>query len=433
MLRAVTLRSDRVEEGCRAAVMAFERGELPIADSLARAVVAVDPGRAAMWNLLGRLALGAGRADLAVEFLEKAVALEPTFRPARKNLEKAKQTRAHPPPETGARFAVIKAWGSGFWSDVDHTIGGLLLAEISGRTPIVHWGANSRYRGAPGTTDVFREFFVPPNELGIADAQAAGAGGGVVFPPKWSGGDLAREGLNVAQGPYSQMGAVTLLGRPERMVVCDYHQSVVELSQWLPRGHRFEGKPLVEVYRALFAQHLRLQPAIAERVDAEQRRLIDGRPMVAVHFRGSDKIREFEEAAAEAAHLPALVDGFLARSQEAGVLLITDSIPAVEHYRQRYGNRLVLTECARTAGAVGLHFDRGLNGHTLGVEMIVDTYLASRCDWFVGVGSSNVPCAVLHLKDWEPGRCVLVGEVLQHSSSLGNYPSILKYADCLSA
>src|SRR5947208_17137630 len=28
------------------------------------------------------------------------------------------------------KFLLIKAWGFGFWSDMDHVLGGLLLAEI---------------------------------------------------------------------------------------------------------------------------------------------------------------------------------------------------------------------------------------------------------------------------------------------------------------
>ncbi|MDK9702056.1 MAG: hypothetical protein OEL20_02880 [Sulfuritalea sp.] len=47
-------------------------------------------------------------------------------------------------------FLLIRAWGAGFWSDVDHVLGQLLLAEITGRIPIVHWGAESLFGG---TTD----------------------------------------------------------------------------------------------------------------------------------------------------------------------------------------------------------------------------------------------------------------------------------------
>ena len=55
-----------------------------------------------------------------------------------------------PVPKFGG-YLLIKSYG--FWSDVEHVIGALLLAEMTGRTPVVHWGGNSYFtddeRGTP--------------------------------------------------------------------------------------------------------------------------------------------------------------------------------------------------------------------------------------------------------------------------------------------
>ncbi len=50
--------------------------------------------------------------------------------------------------ETGENnsFLLIKAWGFGMFADVDHVLGQLLIAEMTGRTPVVHWGTNSLYK-----------------------------------------------------------------------------------------------------------------------------------------------------------------------------------------------------------------------------------------------------------------------------------------------
>ncbi len=37
------------------------------------------------------------------------------------------------------RFLLIKSWGCGFWSDVDHVMGQLLVAEITNRIPVIYW------------------------------------------------------------------------------------------------------------------------------------------------------------------------------------------------------------------------------------------------------------------------------------------------------
>ena len=44
-----------------------------------------------------------------------------------------------------SKYLLIKAWGFGFFSDVNHIIGQLLIAELTGRIPIVYWGKNSLF------------------------------------------------------------------------------------------------------------------------------------------------------------------------------------------------------------------------------------------------------------------------------------------------
>lgn len=47
--------------------------------------------------------------------------------------------------QTDNRYLLIKSWGFGFYSDVIAVLGSLLLAEITHRTPVVHWGKNSLF------------------------------------------------------------------------------------------------------------------------------------------------------------------------------------------------------------------------------------------------------------------------------------------------
>ena len=80
------------------------------------------------------------------------------------------------------KFLLIKAWGFGFWSDMDHVLGGLLLAEITGRMPVVHWGRNSLFSDDPAR-NAFDEFFEPVSAMRIDDLIRADF---TYFPPKWS-------------------------------------------------------------------------------------------------------------------------------------------------------------------------------------------------------------------------------------------------------
>ena len=76
--------------------------------------------------------------------------------------------------------------------------------------------------------------------------------------------------------------------------------------------------------------------------------------------------------------------------------------------------RLITTECLRTSTAQGLHYSEQPERVRLGVEVVVDMYLAARCDAFVGVGTSNVAAMVEHLKDWAPGALTLLSPSLHY-------------------
>jgi hypothetical protein len=57
-----------------------------------------------------------------------------------------------PAPPRGERYLLIKGWGFGFWADMAHVTGSLLLAEITGRIPLVYWGPESLFGDSRSTT-----------------------------------------------------------------------------------------------------------------------------------------------------------------------------------------------------------------------------------------------------------------------------------------
>lgn len=77
------------------------------------------------------------------------------------------------------RFLLIKSWGCGFWSDVDHVMGQLLAAELTNRIPIVYWGPNSLYAGS-FQSNAFELYFEPVSNYSIHDIAWAGY---TYYPP----------------------------------------------------------------------------------------------------------------------------------------------------------------------------------------------------------------------------------------------------------
>lgn len=385
----------------------FERGQFAIADILCRGALAKNPQDADAWSVLARIAAAVGEADAAQRYAAEALRLNPV---APVNLEPAARLApsAPVPRADQERLLLIKAWGNGFCSDLDHTLGHLLLAEITGRTPVIHWGANSLFGRTP-EEDAFREFFEPVSPLGIRDLIGKGHD---FFPPKWNDASLLEENKSKLEGDWSRLPGIAFFNRPERVVVADYHVGVATLVPWIRPGHPLHGAGVEAATRWLTSKYLKLRPEIQRDIDTFADARFTTRPVIAVHIRGSDKEKEDHQLAQKIAVVPQAVQQFAARSWNYSVFLLTDSEPVRRRFQQTYPANLITTECTRTDTQVGLHYQGFPDRVRLGVEVVRDAWLAARCDFFVGNGSSNVSCLVHHLKEWPKGASLLLGPAM---------------------
>ncbi len=301
-----------------------------------------------------------------------------------------------------ARFLLIKSWGCGFWSDTSQVLGGLLLAEVTSRTPVIHWGRNSLFRGA-ADDDAFRRYFAPISEVTIHDLFRIDVFD--CFPPKWNSDNLLSEDVAKSEGMYSRMAAFDFLWRPEAVAVCDFYIGVVDVVPWIPAGHLLHGKPLSRVYRYLVDKYLRPSPDVLAQVEAFFDRHLQGTPYVSVHLRGADK--GVEDDALEADNNACLA-ALETVDPAWRILVLTDDEHWLARARAAYSDRVVATDCRRTSTRTGIHLDVSADGARLGLEIMTDTYLALRGNKFIGNGRSNVAAMIACLKDWPPDDCVLV-------------------------
>src|ERR1043166_967844 len=394
-----------VEEAIHLAATHISRGNYAPADFLCRDVLAVAPGHAIALNLIGVIAAQLGLHDRAVAHFESAPAGTPPFLPAKDNLQKIRNAQARAPlPQvrTSQQFLLIKAWGYGFWSDVSHVLGCLLLAEITGRTPVTHWGRNSLFRDGSGQ-DAFRMYFEPLSPFTLDTMLARGATS--FFPTKWSVANLPEEDIAKWQGASSRMGGVYFLNRPETVAVSDFYVGVVDLLPWIPPAHGLHGKPLDEVYYYLATTWLKPRQSISARVEEFYRARIHGKPTIAVHVRGSDKKIEM----ANLDQINSLYFEAIDREDSSWqILLLTDDSRCVKMFQNRYADRIVITDSMRTDNDLGIHYTPSVDRVRLGSEVMRDTYLALRCAKFIGNGQSNPSAMAAILKRWDPGACVLV-------------------------
>lgn len=387
------------------AVRAFTAGNLPASEILCRDVLDADPKNTAALNMLGIIAAHVGAIEPAEGLFQAALRAEPGNAETRQNLALLKQVPRPQPIAGGAkRYLVIKAWGFGFWSDVSQVLGSLLLAEITGRVPVTHWGQNSLF-GDGSDRDAFGLYFRPVSDVTLADLSRID--NATFFPAKWRKDNLTEEDVTKWQGSGSRAAAIYFLNKSETVAINDFYIGVANVAPWIPASHPMHGRPLTALYRYLIDKYLHPLPATQAAGDAFFRDNLQGSPFVAVHVRGSDKIVEDRNLdAVNQSYFTALA----AVDPSWRIFLLTDDENWRTKLTDRFGGRIVTTECQRTESTTGVHYLPSINRVQAGMEVMTDAYLALRADRFIGNGSSNVSAMIAVMKDWPPGDCTLIGD-----------------------
>ncbi|WP_372521452.1 hypothetical protein [Sulfuricaulis sp.] len=398
----------------------YQAGNLPQAELTARLMIRKwgDPADAHL--LLGLISLKVQMHDAAIGHFKKAIRGATNNQQAKTYLGLAKrekdeyqlrvksQRRIGPSgaSDSPGKFLLIKSWGYGLWSDMDHVLGQLLLAEMTGRTPVVHWGSNSLYRNED-CDNAFESFFEPVSNVTIRDIAGQGR---TCYPPKWSDQNLFDNDVNKWDGPFSRMSGLYFLNREENIVVSDFHTYVADLVPWIPSGHPLYGLEPQEIYRRFFSSYIKPTSDIYLEIEEFWNRTLRDRNGVAVHVRGSDKIIERPKLHETNITYYSLIDEYLQGHPDAFVFVLTDSVGTLDEFKHRYAGRLVFTDCTRSGSDQGVHHQDHRDKRRTGIEVIRDAYLAARCDRFIGNGYSNVSTSILHMKHWGSSEYHLMGK-----------------------
>jgi len=304
------------------------------------------------------------------------------------------------------KFIICREWGGGFWSDMDHVFAALLIAEITGRIPIIYWGACSKYRSeGPGNAfDIYWQSISPFTLDDITQINEA-----TVFPKSWAGRPLDDDvSVEIMSSRTQRDSGIDLLSREETIIVSDTHIRPINLMPHIPTNHLLSSLDAAGVYRALWQKYLKPQPEIEQSVDVFCEKHFKGHQYIAVHIRGSDKHKEWGPLIKESNKR--YVDALKSfRNNEAWrIFLMTESQSIFDEYIALFGDQIVSSECHRTSDDTGPHFGRLASGEILGREVLLDTLVATRANMFLGTGASNVSRAIDVYKDWPPGHKQLV-------------------------
>lgn len=398
------------------AILLYEKNHLQDADILCRFALSNGFVAPEIHYILGLIAQKVGEYGKAKEYLQNALLQDPSYLPAKseiKKLSKLKKNKKrrgrHAESRGNNRFLLIKAWGEGFWSDMDHVLGSLLIAELTSRTPVVHWGRNSRY-GIASTRDSFTLFFNPVSTVTIHDLVREQYS---FYPPKWSRHNLHHESINKSPHEFSNISGIHFLNRHETVVVSDYHTYISNIIPWISNKHGLFGMDAQSIYRYLVNKYIHLLPQVEVEIeDFWLQNLAVHKPLIAVHVRASDKFMEDSNLDNKNKYYHHLINDFQQHAGKSRIFLLTDSEMVLQDFKERYRDQLIYTDCVRTSDTTGVHSKTNVDKIQIGIEIIKDSYLAARCDYFIGNGTSTVSASILHLKDWQPYQVVLLGKNL---------------------
>lgn len=286
---------------------------------------------------------------------------------------------------------IISCHAAGMGSILKGAVAGLLYAELTGRTPLIHWNANCKYlrHSAATCENAFTNFYESTCSNSLSELLKEPCS---TYPPNLQIEKLHTQ-LKKHQTSFDELETndakhADLLLFPAYVSI----QQVIDCAQSRHPISKLNEQTAAEWAAKTYIQICRKTTAQIQQFWTQH--FPEGTPVVTVHIRGGDKYQE--------AIMPALsrytdaADQFIKQYPSAKVFLASDSKPAVEYLKKHYKERLVTTPAFRTSGRKGVH-KSGEDGERIGNEIIFDVECLSKGDHFIGYKESNVYFWVCHL------------------------------------
>ncbi|MDD2620051.1 MAG: O-fucosyltransferase family protein [Syntrophomonadaceae bacterium] len=303
------------------------------------------------------------------------------------------------------RFFLIKSTRAGFWSDMHNVWGKLLLAEITHRRPIVFWGDFSRYSVGEDFNS-FEQYFLPVSDCSLGD----------IVNDKYTYYPSTCKFHNIYQEDgdkwfYDHRDIADFINCDANVVESHTHHCLLyDILPWVKEGHPVYGLWGDDVFRYIINKYIKLQPYITDEIEEfYHTHHMEKGPILAVHIRSTDLIQNMPHLKEINAQYPHEIDCYLKDNPSARIFLLTDDETVLEQYKQMYGDILIYTNCSKkTINGLCPFLQVFPDGIRKGIEVIKDTYLACKCDHFIGNNYSNVSWAVSRLKIWDKDRIKLL-------------------------
>ena len=397
----------------------IQKGNIPLAEIYIRIVLSKDPNNPYALNFLGWISSALGFYKMAIFYFKKALVKDNNWQLPHENIDKIKKyletkndnNHYQISKNNKSKYLLIKAWGYGFFSDVHHVLGQLLIAELTERLPIIYWGKNSLF-GDGTETNAFEHYYENFSSLSIDDIKKNELS---YWPPKWNNTNLKFKEVNKWEGPYSRIAGQYLLNRSEDVIISDFYSGVIDIKPWISPNHHLFKLSINEIYYHLVNKYLYPKKMIKKRVDNFLENIMMNSPFIAVHVRGSDKALELENLNSINKQYELIINKKILMDPSLKIFLMTDDKKILNRYYEIYGDKVVVTESQRTNDSTGVHNKDSLNSIELGMEVMTDVYIAAKAKTFIGDGWSNTSQIVRYLKNWSKEDIHFIGSEINLS------------------
>ena len=309
-----------------------------------------------------------------------------------------------PDQSVNKKFILIKSWGYDLWSDAHHLTSQMLLAELTHRIPIIRWGSNFVHDDGSGREN-FTAYFEPVNDANINDIPVDTT----IYPPKWNRDNIFQENLNKWSGQYSRLAAQFIFARSEDLVVSDFYSTLDSIIPWIDNTSAYFGKSEDILYAEIFQKYFKINDRLLNQAHIFFDAYMKGKTWVAAQVPVAANTDDITSLRKNAEMVYPYIDLVLKKNPEMRIFLLTDSDEIVRSFKSRYIGKILspneqYIQSLIPAGQAPMIWQDA------GDATVIASYLATKCDIFLGNKESNMSLAIYSMKNWLPGCFHLMGQ-----------------------
>lgn len=331
------------------------------------------------------------------------------------------------------------------WADVEYVLSQLLIAELTDRIPVVYWPTHCLHNGYMHTNG-FELYFEPVSKYTVFDVAKSEYS---YYPPVWDEDNLLIDDPSRDTWIYRNIGDIMTC--ETNVLVGDVYFDIHNLLPFIKKEHPAYGMTVRQIYRYLIQKYIRLKSDIQIEIEGFYNSwLREDAPALAVHvckvdrnealvvsggreryrFRSKSydkKTKNATDKKVKAGWLSWLpwkrksllpnapyheeIKKVIDQYNVKKIFLLTNSEEILEEYRRKYGDMIISTQCRRMTQEGNekiTYLESPMVKRRRGIEVLKDTYVASKCQFFIGNDFSSLSQAVVNLKEWADDNAKLL-------------------------